>query len=48
VDLDARASTSRADAAVEGSARLNAAMLFAMLAAERFGRIGRWLAVSGQ
>jgi hypothetical protein len=51
VDLDARTSTSRADAAVEGNARLtaaNAAVLSVVLPAERFSRIGPWLAVSGQ
>jgi hypothetical protein len=45
MDLDARTSTDRADAAVEGNARLtatNAAVLLAL------SRIGTWLAVSSQ
>jgi hypothetical protein len=43
VDLDARTSTSRADAAVEGNARLtaaNAAVLMVVLAAEGFTLLG--------
>jgi len=42
VDLFARASTIRADPAVEGNARLtaaNAAVLLVILAAERFSRM---------
>ena len=48
VDLDARTSTSRADADVEGNARLTAAVPLVVLAAEGFSLVGSWVAVSGQ
>lgn len=48
VDLEVRTPASRAGAAAEGSARLNAAALMVMLAAEGPSRISPGLAVSGQ
>ena len=48
VDLEVRTPPSRAGAAVEGSARLAAAALLVMLAAEGPSRIGLWLGVSGR
>jgi hypothetical protein len=48
VDLDARTSTSRADADVEGNARLTASVPLVVLAAEGSSLVGSWVAVSGQ